>query len=315
MKLMQSIIPIVLLIILISLPAGAEVTKISPGDRVYLGEGDLDISDALGDYETIAFYYANEDPDIDPPEKLLDVPNPESAYMDPEILYARYGKWYQWDGNKRGDLVFIVSDPSLRVDIYDTTTQKDVTNEDVPRGHYINFEVITNLGSVSERSGYTPEDAPINLIITDPEGNEITDTVIGKDDQQIPLHNLPVTPVLNDDRLWYWVGNKGDHEVPSSDDGWNTGARDASGTYVYKTGKYTIWVVSELNGMNKNYLTISDGSPRLGKTISAEKTITLYDGDSDELSSGSSSKTDNESQLRGKESTRSQNYGRGTGTM
>lgn len=313
-KLLVSIFLAVTLSILVSLPGSAEVTTISPGDWVYSGEEDLDLTDAMGDYEMIAHWFPGEDPDVGAPDKILDVPNPQSVYINPKIVYGYVGNWYQWDGKKRGDLVFIVSDPSLRVDVYDTTAQKDVTNMAVPRGHYINFKIITNIGSVSERSGYSSEDGPINLIIMDPEGNNITESVIGKDDQLIPFHTLPVTPVKNDEHIWYWVGKDGDHNVPSPDDGWNTGARDDSGNFVYDTGEYTIQAECVLNGMNTNYLTV-DGSPYTGRTISAMKTITLTDGDEQESSSESSSKADNTAKAGGIVSSDTKDYSPNTGTL
>ncbi len=71
--------------------------------------------------------------------------------------------------------------------IYDTTSQKEITDESVPRGHYINFDIKTSLRFVARRSGYTPEDAPVNLHVMNPKKSEYLRGLGGKDNQLIPL--------------------------------------------------------------------------------------------------------------------------------
>jgi hypothetical protein len=310
-KLFSHIIIAVTLIILISSPGSAEMTKISPGDIIYIGESGLDLTDFIKQPTIVIAEF--RDMYGDTYVNSYKITKPISFYVSKDDFIGKTGKWYLSDDSGKGQLAFIVREPSINLKIFDTTTQKDVTNEPVPRGHYLNFKVETNIGLASQRSGYNPDQAPFYLTIKNPTGKEITDEVIGNDDLLIPLYNLPITTGSTEDD-WYWVSSDEDHAEPSVNDGWNTGAMEESGQYVYDTGEYSVWVVCVLNDMNKNYLAPSDGSLYTGKTISVEKKITLYDSNLNELPSDSSSMEDNTAKISRKESIDTKDYRQYTGT-
>lgn len=75
------------------------------------------------------------------------------------------GEWYLWDGEKHGDVVFIIEEPSISINIWDSTKQRDITNKAIPQGNYVDFLIETNMDSVTKREGYNEEDAPFSIFI------------------------------------------------------------------------------------------------------------------------------------------------------
>lgn len=136
--------------------------------------------------------------------------------------------------------------------MWDNTANKEIKNQEIPQGHLIDFIIETNMWSVSGRSGYTPEDAPISLVLTGPDGDVIS-SLNTNDGETISLKNLPV-----DSKEWSWVYGE---EKKSSDkkQGWDT--------KIYEPGTYEVYAIADLNNIINTY-TAPDGSKYTEKTIS-----------------------------------------------
>ena len=294
-----------LLILSVLLPVSATVNVISPGDTVFIGEENLDLTSFIQEPGEIGFYgdmclsqpsnvkqRQNEitnNPstnggggggtdtyiggeylsgyetagcvplDYEAPRDIQDVNDPENFFFDPDIYWTKYGDWYLWDGENHGNLPIMLKEPSLKINVWDNTANKEITNQEIPQGHLIDFIIETNMWSVSERSGYTPEDAPISLVLTGPDGDVIS-SLNTNDGETISLKNLPV-----DSKEWSWVYGE---EKKSSDkkQGWDT--------TTYEPGTYEVYAIADLNNIINTY-TAPDGSKYTGKTISAVKTLEI----------------------------------------
>jgi len=294
-----------LLILSVLLPVSATVNVISPGDTVFIGEENLDLTSFIFKPGEIGFYEdmclsqpsniqqrQNEitnnppsngggggtdtrisgvpgrsgyetagcvPPDYEAPYDIQDVNDPEHFFFDPFIYSSKDGDWYSWDGENHRDLPIILKEPSLKINVWDNTANKEISNQEIPQGHLIDFIIETNMWSVSGRSGYTPEDAPISLVLTGPDGDEIS-SLNANDGETISLKNLPV-----DSKEWSWVYGK-EKKASDKKQGWDT--------TTYEPGIYKVYAIADLNNIINTY-TAPDGSKYTGKTISAVKTIEI----------------------------------------
>ncbi len=257
-----------------ALPLGGKpviqaTNKIVQGDIVFIGEQNLDISGALNTAGSIAWWQSgNSNPAA--PDAVLLVSDPFSFQIEPTYFAGKTGEWYQWMDNQKGECAFTVTDPSLSLRIWDASTDTDVTDTIIPMGNLGNFIIESNLSSVMNRTGYSPEDSSIRITISSPSGDLLT-YLTGLNGAQHPLTNLQVNLPF-----WYWLGQGSDHSVPSLTDGWNTSATYLNGTRIYQPGVYTIKAECNVNGMKDAYKA-PDGSDYVNKTVSMTHTVTLAD--------------------------------------
>jgi hypothetical protein len=267
---------------------------IEQGAPVFIGEGGLNITHALN------AAYGNSDPDGDPTPATGPATigwwafgNPGDPSFTPDIsinLSGRYtnflisqaefeghtGTWRAVVPLLAGSdqvkgVVFIVQDPSLDIKIYDNSN-KDVTDTSVPRGTRLKFHVETNMYPSRDYAYRGPSDSPIlwgNIAIKviDPNGevyNSLLNDSIGTPNygpNSIDMNLVDTSP-------WNWGDLLGFS--------WYTGALNKSVQPSYPAGTYIVTAESTLHGMIDNYKD-SGGNNCVGKTVSAEKTVTILE--------------------------------------
>jgi PGF-CTERM protein len=181
---------------------------------------------------------------------------------------GKTGNWYRWNGAMAEGVAFSVKEPSLKLKIWDATTNSDITGKAVPVGSFVNFRVETNMMQIPYRPGYTAADGAFTIKVKTQDGGVYTN-LVGSNGAELALTKLTV-----DQQVWYWVGKGNDHTQYPSNDGWDTGAVDRYGNRVYKAGTYTAWVETNVNSVKDNYVA-PDGSAYTGKTISATQSVTI----------------------------------------
>lgn len=258
------------LILLVLLPVSGTVNIISPRDVVFLGENDLDLTSFIQEPINIgnfplgeqgySLFEAGEIPsEEEEPVDVERITDPEKFWLIPDIFFDLTGDWYSWEGEKLGDLLFILKEPSLSLKVWDNTANKEIKDQEIPQGHLIDFIIETNMWSVSDRSGYTPKDAPISLVLTGPDDYVIS-SLSTTDGEKKSLQNLPVNS-----EKWS-LFNENEEKTSDSKEGWDT--------VTYEPGIYEVYAIADLNNII-NTLTAPDGSKYTGKTISKVKKIEI----------------------------------------
>ncbi len=250
-------------------PVIQATNKIVQGDIVFIGEGSLDVTSALNTAGYIAWWQSGN---LNPaaPDAVIPVPDPYNFRLDPADFVQKTGDWYQWVDNQKGELAFRVADPSLYLEIWDASTNTDVTGKTIPMGNLGTFCIDSNLYSIMNRTGYLPGDSSITITVTSPSGDSLT-YLVGLNGAEHPLTHLQV-----DLPRWYWIGQGTDHSVPSHEDGWNTSVSYPNGTRIYQPGIYTVRAECNVNRMKNNYKA-PDGSDYVNKTVSMTHTVNLVD--------------------------------------
>lgn len=250
-------------------PVSAELQTINKDTPIFIGESNLDISNAASSGNTLGWYASGST--VANPDYAFEIPSANPFYVDQDRYLGRTTIWYiiSRTGNiiTKGDPVFSVQDPQISVAIWDFKKSKDITDQPIVRGDHIGVKVITNMYVVTNTQNRPNADSStdgfINIKIQKPSGEVITDLVRGTSDTSTP------TTTLNQyvtSQPWYF-GTASNY--------WVTDAKDSSGQYLYPSGTYTIWAESELNNMIDNYRYA--GFDYTGKTISKSRTITIID--------------------------------------
>jgi len=125
---------------------GAE-NRITRGGTVYIGEGDLDLSDCnVRTGDEIAWWDSgNTEGTPGARARIADV---RKFTVDPQTFRGHTGNWYGLMDKK---LVFTVEEPFLQFDVVENgiDTEPDV----IKRGNLVSFKISTNLAGVSKRTG------------------------------------------------------------------------------------------------------------------------------------------------------------------
>ena len=153
-----------------------------------------------------------------------------------------------------------MNDPALVVNAWDEQSQMVVTGKSAPAGDYLNFRIESNLYTIPTQRNTTA--GFVNIRVKTSDGTLYTVLL-----QNLTI-SLPLAGQSVDAIPFYWINKT------SGSNGWATGILDSQGNRVYKSGVYTFWVESNLNGMKDNYKDPS-GNDYTGKTVSETETITI----------------------------------------
>ena len=232
----------VLVLALLALPVGAmaaaPISTIAQGNIVFLGEGGLDITPAMGSYSQIGWWASAADIGTTSPSKTLEVASREASFtVSPSDFTGYLGNWYRLksDGRTPDGVAFNVADPNLDIKVYDATVGVDATaNGWITTGDEVSFQITTNLYQIAQRAGVTA--VPIRIYVQAPDGATYS-SLINHAGTTTSIMDVPVTSTP------YSTGAI-----------WDTGRQD---TYPY--GTYRIWAECNVNSMKDNY-------PESGKT-------------------------------------------------
>ena len=209
--------------ILIS-PAAGAINTITAGNWVFIGEGNLDISAAVGDYDKIAHFTS----DNGQPDKIVPIDTKTGFFISPVVFSDKLGSWYCWNETltrSTAPVAFYVEEPFLKIRVRDTTVDVDATNKWVYRGDTAEFFIETNMGVMTERG---VAGVPVTIEVKSPEGNTYSALVDTGGNPQSLSVSVPSTP-FNPGVAWY------------------------TGDSRYPIGTYTVTVESEANYMKDNY--------------------------------------------------------------
>ncbi len=236
------------LLFLLVAPAMADLTTISQGNTIFIGEQNLNIANAMGTDTQIGWWASGAAITTTSPAQLVPAISPFS--VAPSTFEQYTGLWYRLTPQGKPDgVAFIVADPALDIRVEDTTVNVDVTNKWVPRGDDIRFRIDTNLNTISTQRG-TP--VPITIKVQSPNGG-VYSALVNKAGTPTSLENVGVTT-----SPFYYLTS------PI----WDTG------NSLYPVGSYTIWAECDANSMKDNYEVT-------GKTIS--EPASLLDQDQNPL--------------------------------
>lgn len=160
---------IIISLILILFIAGAVVgdgKQVPPGGTVFLGEEGIDISASGIDQGGQIGWWAPGSQRSSAPTELISVSSPQNFYVSPSQFSGKEGLWYTWP---EGNPVFIVKKPSIKVKIYDESSDFDATGKWLPRGDTASFRIESNVYEASSR-GLTKGSVDIRLF--SPQGGE-----------------------------------------------------------------------------------------------------------------------------------------------
>jgi hypothetical protein len=262
-------------IFLCTAPVAASLSIIAPGAPVYIGESNLDISRALGDCHTIAWWKNGTDTSA-PANKnitLVDITSTSETPMDklyhynisPGIFANYTGKWYCED-KKPLFVVFEVVEPSIDISVWDLDHNQDVSGKTIPSSTNITYRIDTNMEPALKalyRPVINPTDSFYTVSLTNPLGmaigNFYTGSAGNKNTLIVPFDNNPFITTSP----YFGKGGKD----------WDHTARNKFGEPLYPLGAYTFTVNQNLNNMKDTYSSLNN--PAYAGKITQMATVTF----------------------------------------
>jgi PGF-CTERM protein len=318
-----ALVALALFVILAVVPVSADYYAVAPninrGATVFIGEQGLNVAPALaeanamhpGTASTIVGWWASAasitGSQATSPTRSIDLATRQNGLtVAPSDFVGYTGNWYLVDpatgfayvlGNNPIN-VFVVSDPTLDIRIWDATQSADVTGKSVPQGEFLTFRIDTNMypaltaTAIGNRSNVTFQntnvksvssprfggDGYIDIKVKDESGATLT-KLVGSDyvTTNIALgiyQNITnLTAQAVNTSPWFWSADAPNFAAPGLRGNWSTGAIDANGQYSYPAGVYTVTAESLLNNMKDTYR--NAGADYTGKTVSQAYTVTL----------------------------------------
>jgi trimeric autotransporter adhesin len=248
MKKLSYVILALLTCLIIAPAMAASLNSVSPGGDVFLGEQGL-ILNGFGNTSTTFVWFSPGNDIVTSAPSATRTINPLQFYVSPSDYSTYLGNWYLQGNISAGSSpAFVVRDPTISVQIRDGN-DNNVDSKSVTSGTKITFRIESNLNTVPTQRGVP--NGFSNIRVRSPDGTTYTALSTGNGTLSLVDRSIDNSP-------YYWV-NPGN--------GWDTAAT-SGGNKIYKAGVYTVWIESNLNGMKDNYNV-------QGKTISAEKTVTI----------------------------------------
>lgn len=255
--------------------------NISSGtSTVFIGEQGLNLARVTGSENTSVSWYSANSVTGAAPSKTVNIGSNSSVFIDPAQFTSSYvGNWY-WGSNGYNApnfVAFQLADPSIDLQVrdltQDSTAGKVVTGSSVPQGDNLTFAIISNLYSIESQrlldNNYTNGDTGyINIKIKTDQGSTLNQLIAGTN--AAGVSNYTYYQNVNKS-LWFWGDFAGNANYKIY---WATGYQDASNTYAYPAGTYTITAEVKLNHMKDNYKDTS-GADYSGKTVTSAKTVTI----------------------------------------
>lgn len=249
MKLRHYVLFLVLLsiaILTVAIPVTAALDEVNQGNWIFIGEKDLDVTNAVGGYTQIAWWDTTSDPSINPADIIVNVGDVtnfdvDSRFNSPTFGWAT-GQWYRYAGSFSNDTAFYVVEPSGYVTINDLAfapPANDVTGGTAFIGDLIDFKISSDLRLIlTQRGGGTFN---FRLHVMNPDGVSLNPlyTLTGTRSLiNLPLDNYP----------WYWSSQNSVSSNAATT--WKTNETDGMGFPYYTPGVYTVWFSCNENQLN-----------------------------------------------------------------
>jgi hypothetical protein len=226
--------------------AATPISTIQAGNTVFIGEQGLDITAAMGGDTILGWWASGAAVSSTSPDYTVTVANPASFSVYPSDFASHTGNWYHMSSlTTVGGTAFSVADPTLAIQVEDTTVNVDVTNKWVPTDDALRFRIDTNLYMLTQRTSVAS--APITIKVQSPDGGVFT-SLVNQPGSSTSLVDYAVTSTPQ--------------YTPTI---WNTSNRG-----IYPPGTYTIWAECNVNSMKDNY-------GQTGKTISSQVSLLNQD--------------------------------------
>ena len=317
-RLTIALVALVALVLVAVLPASATFystnSTINQGATVFYGEQGLNVTHALNQ----AFNAAG----LTPMQLADDTPNTTYSYVSwwasaatigttnptitvpintPGNLYVLSsgfpytGTYYLTDAsgklaNNVTTPVFVVSDPSLAVVIWDHDQSLNVNGQSVIQGERLTFRIDNNLypainanlRNLNNYTGYNTKrlDGNVNdstwyldLKVKTDAGNTLTNLYATAGSAGYNTTNVTLTKLGPNTPQYFTDSAKGGSKADNTGLFWVTDAVDTTGQQAYPAGTYQVWAESYLNGMYDNYK--SGGAAYTGKTVAETQTVTI----------------------------------------
>jgi len=238
-------------VLLVSSPVSGSLAKISSTSPVFIGESNLDISSALLDCHTIA-WWPNGTPTSSPPAKNLTIASFGQDNLqifhytiDPDFFTGYTGPWYCQD-KQPPRVVFQVLEPQVRIRAWNLDTNQDVTGTTVTLPANITYRIDTNLYPALQplnRPDINPLDSFFKVNLTDPRGRGISNIYSGSaGDPTTQIVAFDSVPFISSSP-YFWKNAAV----------WNKESRNAYGEKIYPDGTYTFMVTENLDHLQETY--------------------------------------------------------------
>jgi len=198
-RFMKSGIVCVLIILLSfgSFGVQAGLQDVPPGETVFIGEEQLDISaSGIGAGSQIAWWAPGTSVE-DVPADVVTISNPSSFSALSSSFSGREGIWYSLSDKTP---VLKIKDPRVHLRVYDTSHGFEATDKWIPRGDLVSFQIETNLHEIGNRGDGAG--APFDIIIRSPTGSEYS--AVSGPSGSFSLTGIPIRSSSYDSGpVWY----------------------------------------------------------------------------------------------------------------
>ena len=255
-------------------PVGGTTAKIAAGAPVFIGESNVDISNALNGCHAIGWWQNGTNTSAAPDKTIILYEQnsvSETIYhynISPAVFTGYTGSWYCSE-KKPSSAVFDVREPQLDIFVWDLDHNQDVSGKNVSFSANITYRVDTNLYPALNplyRPDSTPLDSFFTVTLTDPYGKNISSIFTGSaGNPKMQILSFDKKPFITASPF-YWTNGKD----------WDRNARNAQGESLYPAGTYTITISQDLNDLEETYR--SSGVTNITGTITRTKTVTFVKG-------------------------------------
>jgi len=223
---------------------------ISRGATVFIGESNVDISQALNGCHNISWWANDTDLSTTPAQSLTLTPLNEVSSIflytfDPTVFSGYTGTWY-CTNQQPFYPVFYVIEPQIDIRVWDLDHNQDVTGKTVPLTTNVTYRIDTNLDSAlnyTYRPLVNPDDSFYTVTLTDPLGRDVDTIYTGSaGNSKTIILNFDTNPFVTASP-YYW----------SDGASWNRNSIDKDGDIIYPPGTYTFNVSQNLNNMQNVY--------------------------------------------------------------
>lgn len=236
-------------------PVSAELTTISEGGVVFVGEEGLTFS-GIQAGTTICWFAPGDDPLIDAPSATYICGGAGNEVISPATFQTRTGNWYL---QGTSTVVINVIMPAIDVRAYNSATANEMTNGIVIKdGTSLTFRLDSNLyEGILSRPNYVAGDATgIKVVVVDAGGTVYTALY-----NDVALSTSSLTNLFPTTVQYYLPGNAAAPTALAPN--WDLDLPD------YPTGTYTFYAQVNMNGIKDNLGTIT------GTTKSEVKTLDI----------------------------------------